>query len=71
MVIDFSAEIRMSVVLDERKRPVFRSFGQVSARFGGNAFALRAALGSPPLPIELGIVYPLHAQTSFHSPPLL
>jgi hypothetical protein len=71
MVVDLPAQITLSVVLDERKRPVFRLFGKVSARFGGNVFALRAALGSPPLPIELGIVHPFHAQASFHSPPLL
>jgi len=46
MVVDFAAQIEVSVGLDERKRLIFRPFRKIWARIGGITAAVRAALSA-------------------------
>lgn len=61
MVVDFGLRIKMSVVLDDRKRLVFRPFEQISATFGATVFALVVTSSSTPLLVsaEFSIVLSL------------
>ncbi len=61
----------LSVALDDRKRPAFRPFWQVSARFGGNISALRSTHSGPLLPTSCRFLQHLFAQTGIHAPPRL
>lgn len=71
MVVDLKLQIRLSVTLDERRRPVFRSFRQISARIGGIAAVIRAAVRSLLLTSEVGLPRDLLLWQPFLPPPLL
>ncbi|MBY5766701.1 hypothetical protein HFO06_26985 [Rhizobium leguminosarum] len=52
MLIDFAGQIGVSAGLDDRKRLVFRAFGQISARFSGTVYGLLATRSGPLLPMS-------------------
>ena len=52
MIVDFVAQIEVSVALDDRKRLVFQPFEQISARFGGTVSALEATRSGPLVPMS-------------------
>lgn len=65
MVIDLAGFLPLSVVLDHRKRLVFRPFEQISARFGGNVSVLRSIQSYPPLPMSADFSTPLALRRAF------
>ncbi|KQQ44717.1 hypothetical protein ASF69_08920 [Rhizobium sp. Leaf311] len=54
MAVDLQPQIRLSVVLDERKRPACRPFRQISVRAGGIVAAINATMSGPSLSSERG-----------------
>jgi hypothetical protein len=65
----WSRKSAMSIALDDRKRLVFRSFWQISARFGGTVFALEATYSSPPVPMSAEFSIVLSFERAFMALP--